>query len=181
MALGEGGAAALGVMSVCYTFPVVVGGFFVGPILDRFSRRTVLILDSVTRAGVVLTVPVGALFGGVHLWHLYAVAVVYGLLRIVPLGAVPAVVPELVPKEQLQPAAALETIAFGVAGMAGPAIGGALIPAFGAPMVLVIDAGTFLFFAVAVAVIRAPMARPSTPTSYDPVFLGYDRSGWGVY
>jgi hypothetical protein len=92
------------------------------------------------------------------------------------------VVPDLVPAEKLQPAAALETIAFGVAGIGGPAIGGILIPVIGAPRVLIVDACTFLAFAVALSLIRTKFSRAAQPPgAADPEFLGYDRSGWGVY
>jgi len=160
LAISKAGAGALSVLAICYTMPVILGGAIVGPLLDRFSRRAVLITDSVIRGVLVASVPLVALVGDVALWQLYVVAGSYGLLKIVPLGAVPTIVPELVPKEKLQPAAALETIAYGAAGFAGPAIGGLLIPVIGGEAVLALDAGSYLIFALAIAAIRTSLARP---------------------
>lgn len=166
LAITIGGAKAVGVMAVCYTLPVIVGGALIGPLLDRFSRRALLVIDAVFRAAVVGTVPVLAATGSMHLWYLYVVAGVYGLLKIVPLGIVPAVTPDLVPKDRMHSAVALEGIAYGAAGMAGPALGGVLIAAFDAPTVLAIDAASYLFFAVCVLAMRSKLPGPrGTPAS----------------
>ncbi|MFF0388257.1 MFS transporter [Kitasatospora sp. NPDC004615] len=183
LAISKAGAGALGVLAICYTMPVIVGGAFVGPLLDRFSRKFVLIGDSVLRGVIVAGVPLIALFGDVPLWQLYAVAGTYGLLKIVPLGAVPTIVPELVPKEQLQPAAALETIAYGAAGFAGPALGGVLIPVIGGEAVLALDAASYLLFALAIWAIRAPLSRPEPAAPAAPTATGKKPKsgnwGWG--
>jgi biotin carboxylase len=144
---------------------VIAGGALIGPLLDRFSRRILLLTDSVLRAVVVASVPVVALVGEVQLWHLYVVAATYGLLKIVPLGVVPAVTPELVPKEQIHSAVALEAIAYGAAGMAGPALGGVLIAAFDAPAVLALDAASYLVLALCVFAMRSKLPRPEGETS----------------
>ncbi|MGW4383546.1 MFS transporter [Kitasatospora sp. NPDC004531] len=184
LAISKAGAGALGVLAICYTMPVIVGGAFVGPLLDRFNRKFVLVADSVLRGVVVAGVPLVALFGSVPLWQLYLVAGTYGLLKIVPLGAVPTIVPELVPKEQLQPAAALETIAYGAAGFAGPALGGVLIPVMGGEAVLALDAVSYLLFALAIWAIRAPLKRPEPAAPAAPAVPGAKQKssgnwGWG--
>jgi MFS family permease len=160
LALGAGGTKALGVIGICYTLPVMVGGAVVGPLLDRFSRRTLLVADNVVRGLVVASVPVAAAVGEAPLGMLYAVAAVYGLFKIVPLGVVPAVVPDLVPADKLQPAAALETVGYGVAGLAGPALGGLLIPVIGGEGVLAIDAVSYGLFALLVLSMTARLPRP---------------------
>lgn len=168
-----GGAGALGVLGVAYTLPVIFGGVVVGPLLDRFSRRHILVVDSVFRALVVASVPALHTLGALADWHIYVVAGFYGLLKIIPLGAVPTVVPELVPAERLQAASALEHIAVGVGGIAGPALGAALIAGIGVHNVLVLDAVTYLVFALLILRIRTPLGRPERAAG--PV---RDRGGW---
>jgi MFS family permease len=51
------GAAGLGVLGVCFTLPALVGGAVIGPVLDRFSRRKLLIWDSTVRGFVVAAHP----------------------------------------------------------------------------------------------------------------------------
>jgi len=44
-----GSAEALGLLMLCFTGPIVVGGFLAGWLLDRFDRRLVMTLDNLTR------------------------------------------------------------------------------------------------------------------------------------
>jgi MFS family permease len=53
-----GSARALGLLTMAYTGPVLVGGFLAGFLLDRFERRDVILFDSILRGGAVLIVPV---------------------------------------------------------------------------------------------------------------------------
>ncbi|MFF4901895.1 MFS transporter [Streptomyces sp. NPDC001068] len=173
--LEKAGAAGLGVLGVCLTLPVILGGAFVGPLLDRFSRRKLFIYDSVFRGFVVASIPLLAAMDSLHTWNLYAVALVYGLLKIIPLAGTPAVLPELVPEDKLQAASGLESTAMGAANVVGPAIGAALIAAFGAPYVLVLDAVTYLVFAFLISRIKAPMDRPEPVATSDAAEA---RPGW---
>jgi MFS family permease len=138
---------ALGLLALCYTGPVVVGGLAAGWLLDRFGRRRVMLVDSLLRAGVMALVPALEALGALALWHIYLVAAVYGLLMMIPLAGGPALVPSLVPDEHLATANALETLSFTLGGVAGPPLAGWLIAAAGAPNVVLLDAVSFLVFA----------------------------------
>jgi MFS family permease len=146
-----GSAAALGWLMVCYTGPIVVGGLLAGWLLDRFERRLVLIGDSLVRGAAVALVPLLAATGRLELWHIYAVAAVYGFLMMIALAGGPAIVPSLVRPEQLATANALEMLSFTLGGVAGPLLAGALIARVGAPNVLLLDALSYLAFALLLA------------------------------
>jgi MFS family permease len=148
------GTAQLGLLGVCHTAPVVIGGMFVGPLLDRFDKRAVLIADCLLRAAVVATIPLSDVE-----WLPFVVAAVYGLLKMVPLAGFPAAIPALVAEDELDTANALEMLSFSVAGVVGPAAAGLLIAVIGAPQVLLIDSASFLVFALAAALVRRPL-RP---------------------
>ncbi|GAA3162043.1 MFS transporter [Nonomuraea salmonea] len=60
-----GGTARLGLLAVCHTLPVFVGGLLAGPVLDRFDKRHVLAADSVIRGAAMAAVPVMAAVGEV--------------------------------------------------------------------------------------------------------------------
>lgn len=157
-----GGTGRLGWLVVCSTLPVFVGGLAVGPVLDRFDKRKVLALDSVLRAAVMGAIPVTALGAGQVPTALpFAAAACYGLLKMVPLAGFPAAIPDLVPPQSLDPANALDSLGFGVSGMVGPALGGALIPLCGATGVVAIDALSYAVFAVAALSVRTPLRPPA--------------------
>src|SRR5256885_7385641 len=141
----------LGLFSVAYTGPVLVGGLAAGWILDRVDRRTVMLVDSLFRGLVMAAVPVLAAVGRLEIWHLFAVAIVYGLLKMVTLAGGPSVVPVIVAEHALDAANSMETLGWTISGVAGPAIAGLLIPSVGAATVLALDAASYLVFALALA------------------------------
>jgi MFS family permease len=171
----KSGAAGLGLLGVCLTLPVIVGGTFIGPLLDRFSRRKLFIWDSVIRGFAVALIPLLATLGLFAMWQLYAIALMYGLLKIIPLAGTPAVMPELVPGDKLQAASGLESTAMGAANIVGPALGALLITWIGPTQVLLLDAGSYFLFAFLIHLIKAPLARPEP--SDDPAKPR--KIGWG--
>jgi MFS family permease len=146
-----GSAEALGWLMLCYTGPIIVGGLLAGSLLDRFDRRKVMIADNVVRGLAMALVPLLYAIGQLAIWHIYAVAAVYGLLMMISLAGGPALVPSLVPREQLATANALEMLSFTLGGVIGPVVAGALIAWVGAPNVVIVDAISYLAFALALS------------------------------
>jgi MFS family permease len=162
-----GGTTQLGMLGICYTAPVLLGGFAVGPMLDRFDKRAVLIADSLLRAVAVTSIPLTAALDATPTWLPFAVAATYGLLRMVPLAGFPAAIPQLVDETDLDPANALESLSFSLANVVGPAAAGLLITRIGAANVLLVDSATFLLFALAAATVRRPLRPPTAARSTD--------------
>src|SRR5215467_10808017 len=144
-------AEALGWLMICYTGPIVVGGLVAGTLLDRFDRRKVMIADNVVRGLAMALVPLLYALGRLEVWHVYAVAAVYGLLMMISLAGGPSLVPSLVPRDQLATANALEMLSFTLGGVIGPLVAGALIAWVGAPNVVIADAASYFAFALALA------------------------------
>jgi MFS family permease len=145
----SGSSSTLGWFVVAYTAPVILGGPLVGVVLDRFDRRRLLIVDNLCRTGLMALVPLLHYAGVLAVWHLYLVAVVYGLLKMFPLAGVPALIPGLVPDDGLDAADALESVSFFLSAVAGAAVGGLLVAAVGGANALWIDAASYAFFALA--------------------------------
>lgn len=163
---GPGGTTQLGLLGICYTAPVLLGGLAIGPLLDRFDKRTVLVADSLLRAVAVASIPVTAALDAMPGWLPFAVAATYGLLKMVPLAGFPAAIPQLVDEPDLDAANALESLSFSIANVTGPAAAGLLITQIGAANVLLVDSATFLVFAIAAATVRRPLRpqRLAAPT-----------------
>src|SRR5262245_6271502 len=163
-----GGTAQLGVLGICYTAPVLLGGVAVGPLLDRFDKRMVLVADCLVRAVAVVSIPLTSAVGTVPGWLPFVVAVTYGLLKMIPLAGFPAAIPQLVDDADLDSANALESLSFSVAGVAGPAIAGLLITQTDPANVLLIDSVSFLVFALLTARVRQPRRPQVSKVAGDP-------------
>jgi MFS family permease len=161
--------ASVAVLAICCTAPVAVGGLAAGWALDRFERRKLLIADALARAGVFALIPISALIpasatasasgrpDAVPLSLIYAVAAVYGLLKMISLAGFPALIPRLVDADQLSRANALEGASYGLASLAGAGLGGLVVGAFGhggAIGLLLADAVSYLVFAAALRTVR---------------------------
>jgi MFS family permease len=144
-------AEALGWLMLCYTGPVIVGGLLAGSLLDRFDRRKVILVDNVVRGAGVALIPVLYALGQLTLWHIYAVAALYGLFMMISLAGGPALIPALVRGEQLATANALEMLSFTLGGVIGPVLAGLLIAWVGAPNVVIVDAVSYFTFALLLA------------------------------
>ncbi|HYC07684.1 MAG TPA: MFS transporter [Candidatus Binatia bacterium] len=155
-----GGPADLGILAVCYTAPVIVGGLVAGVLLDRFDRRRLLIADNTIRGLAMLSVPIAAAMGALGQAQIDLVAAVYGLLYMISLAGFPSIIPDLVPGDDLSTANALESLSFSIGGVAGPALAGLLIGLIGAANNLAIDAATYFFFVACLLVLRLPGRAP---------------------
>ncbi len=161
-------ARAVGLLLLASTGPVLIGGLLVGPLLDRFDRRAVMIADSVVRGLAVATIPLLHALGHLPLWPVYAVAAVYGCLKMITLAGGPALVPALVPAARLDTANALETLGFTLGGVIGPPVAGLLIARIGAPNVVLIDALSYGAFALALTRVHLGVERDAPPPTTPP-------------
>ena len=164
-------ATDVGALLVAYTAPVLVGGPLVGVLLDRFDRRRLLVADNVVRGAAMGAVPLLYAADALELWHLYVAAALYGLLKMFPLAGIPSLIPDLVEDDELDAANAMESLAYMLGSVVGPALGGALLAFVDGPYVLALDAFTYLAFAGALVaagpieadVVDAPPVRGLRP------------------
>ncbi len=146
-----GSTQAVGVLMVCLTGPIVVGGLLAGFLLDRFPRASVMAADSGFRCVVVAAVAVLVASGAGGVLPLYVVATVQGALLMVLLAGAPSAIAELVEDDARGAANALEVVGFSVAIAVGPFIAGLLIAHAGASVALGLAACGYAVFCVAVA------------------------------
>jgi MFS family permease len=168
--------ASLPVLVALYTAPVAVGGLAAGWALDRFDRRRVMIADSVLRGAAFASIPVAAAFGGLGAGQLYAVSVVYGLLKMIGLAGFPALIPSLVSGSQIDQANALEGVTFGLATLAGAGLAGLAVATIGPAPVVAFDAASYLVMAVclwSVHHLSSPASHPARDQAPAPGTAGF--------
>lgn len=132
--------------------PAIVIGVFLAPLVDRLSRRRLLIVSDVVRAAIFLVLPVaGSAAQVVLLAGLTGIAT--GFFR----PAVYAGIPNLVEEGELSSATSLLQTVENLAWMVGPVVGGLMLAAQGTELAYVVNAATFLVSAALLA--RIPASR----------------------
>ena len=123
---------ALAIVGFAWTLPQVAGLLLAGVLSDRFERRRLLILADLIRFFAIGTIAALACADVIELWHLMVLVVFYGLGQALFQPAFTAIVPEIIPREELLQANAMRELLEPL-GMRffGPALGGVLIAVFG--------------------------------------------------
>jgi MFS family permease len=140
----NGSGIAIGLVGFCFQLPAVVSSPLVGLLLDRSQPRLVMAVDNFGRAGIIAAIPLLYLFGALQLWMVYALALCAGILSPATEVGLKTIIPKLVPGSELEGANALSAISWDFSTLIGPAIAGFLIIILRTPIVLLIDALTFL-------------------------------------
>ncbi len=142
--LSDSGMAMAGAM-MAKLLPIVLISPIAGVVVDRISRKTVMIVSDLLRFIVVL----GFLFveDQSTLWFIYALVIVEISLSGFFEPARSAIIPSLVPKEHLVTANALSGSTWSVMLAFGAALGGVVVSLFGIRVAFIVDACTFLISA----------------------------------
>lgn len=135
-----------------------------GAVVDRFSRRFLMLISDSARA--VLTGALATLVasGALRYWELIVFGVLFGLFDSLFTPAMGALVPEIVPEDLLGAMNSLRPLTGNLVGnMLGPAVGG-LLAGYSFTLAIVVDCATFVVSAAALFAMK-PTPRPTRSTS----------------
>lgn len=136
----------VGLTSVVALVPLVVFGLLGGAIADAVDRRVLLLVTGSALAVVSALLWVQALLPGAgNIYLLWALVAVQSGLVAVNSPARSAVIPRLVPAEQVPAANALNQLVMNAGVVAGPLAAGVVIERAGLPWTYLLDASSFLF------------------------------------
>ena len=139
---------ALSLVGLAWTLPTVLLLMVTGVLTDRLPRRRLMLVADGVRLLTIGTMGVLIITGQVRLWHLIVLAALYGAGEALFGPANSAILPDLVPAEQLVQANSLAQFVRPFAQMlVGPALGGVLVRTVGPGWAFVIDAATFAWSA----------------------------------
>jgi MFS family permease len=161
---------ALGIVGLVKVAPIIVFSMISGVVADAWDRRK-LMLFTQTGSAVVALALAGLTFRGVTaVWPIYALAALSSAIGAFDLPARQALLPMLVPREDLPNAITLNTTMMQTASVAGPAIGGLVIAASSVGWAYVVNAVSFGFVILALVAMRdVPVREPSQAGQRDDV------------
>jgi MFS family permease len=148
---------AVGLIGLAELLPLIFFGLYGGSLADRMNRRTLVVVGELGAGALVLVLAVNALLPSPQLWLIYVVAMLFAAVDGLQRPSLDAMLPRLVPQEQLSAASALNSLRMNSAALAGPAVGGLIISVWGVAAAYAFDA---LSFVLAIAVfLRLPSVR----------------------
>jgi DHA3 family tetracycline resistance protein-like MFS transporter len=133
-----------------------------GVIVDRFSRRLLLLISDVMRALLTAVLVIFIGFGILRFWELLVFGVLFGIFDAVFMPAMTALTPEIVPEELLPAMNAVRPLSNNLMGnMIGPAVGG-MIAAASTTWAIGVDCATFVVSATALFAMKPTPAPART-------------------
>lgn len=144
-------------LMVAASLPGILLTPFIGALIDRYSRKKVIILADLGAACTTLMVALLYFSGELSIWQIYIAAAIDSVALAFHLPAMTALVTKLVAKDQLGKAAGMNELSAALAVIAGPFFAGILIQSIGIAGILLLD---MLSFMVA-ATILISMTIPS--------------------
>ena len=145
------------------TLPIMLFSLASGAIADNFDRRRVIIIAQVFMLAVSIALTVFAYLGLITPWMLLAFTFLIGCGTALNNPSWQASVGDMVPRDHLPAAVALNSINFNLTRSVGPAIGGAIVAAFGAAAAFAVN--TFSYLALIFVMVRW---KPDLPKSTLP-------------
>ncbi|MEG2289173.1 MAG: MFS transporter [Clostridium sp.] len=142
--VGENTGFSLGVINALQFTPVMLFSLFAGVIIDRFSKRKILIFTQIGLMVMALIQAALVFTGVIQFWQLAIIALIVGCINTIDMPARQSFVIELVGKDSLMNGIALNSTAFNGARILGPAVAGIIIAYVGIEMCYFINAISFI-------------------------------------
>jgi MFS family permease len=163
----RGGATWVGIAQVCRFAPAAVAAPFLAALVDRYPKQRVLFITDALRAAIMAVICLGAATGA-PLVALVALVSITQLVSTVFWPAQAAMLPTLVREpEELTAANVGLTTVESTGSVLGPALGAAVLAAFGTTLSFLVPIAAYALSALAVTRVRpqAPLRDPATEPS----------------
>jgi MFS family permease len=150
----------LGLVGFAAAIPTLIVSPWAGVVVDRVSRRTLLIMTQTGSMLLAFILAALSFTGAVKEWHIIALAAMLGIVNAFDAPARQAIVPEMVGKGDLPNAIALNSMMFNSARILGPALAGLLLAIIGAAWCFTLNGISFLAVIVGLWLMKMPPHRP---------------------
>lgn len=174
LSLSDGNAFALGVVMALQFGPTLVLSMWGGVLADRYDKRRILIATQSIAALLGLILGLLDVSGHVQLWHVGLLALLLGCSSAIDAPVRQSFTIEMVGRERLSNAIALNSMTFNTARVIGPAVAGVLIAAVGTGWAFLINAGSFVAVLIGLLLMRA---ADLYPVPHAPREKGQVRAG----
>ncbi|MFN2469891.1 MAG: MFS transporter [Gaiellaceae bacterium] len=161
---------AVGLLAFCRFIPFTVFGLFAGVLADRLDNRRMVMVTQVLAMLVSVALAVLAFSGRAEVWHAYALAALGGTALVFDAPGRHSLTFQMVGRDELSNAVALNASLFNASRVVGPAVAGVVIAAAGVGVCFALNALSFLAVLAALLRMRAadlvPVERDERPSVF---------------
>lgn len=169
-----GSSLHLGALGFCSQIPVFILAPIGGAVADRFKRQRIVIATQTTSMLLAGTLATLTLTGVVQVWHLYVLAASLGVVNAFDIPARQAFIVEMVTKEDLMNAIALNSSMFNGARIIGPAIAGILVASIGEGWCFFANSVSYIAVIAGLFLMRvAPHVAPPRGRTVEHILEGF--------
>lgn len=159
MAKQTGSATILAMAMLASLLPAVIAGPFIGPFIDRWNRKKIMIYGDLVTALLTLVLVILFWTNTIQIWHIYVINACSSVSGSFQWPALSASIPMIVPEKHLSRANGLRMMLSGIINLVGPPAGAFLMEALDIQWVLSVD----VFTAVIAIGCLLPLAIPQPP------------------
>src|SRR5258708_8743189 len=159
-----GSAQTMSLVLIFAITPSVLFSLIGGVTVDRVSRIGLMLASDVARGIVALIVALLGLVGLLEVWHVFIASLIFGFVDAFFQPAYAALVPQIVPPDDLPSANSLTSLSLNLGRVAGPAVGAALVAIVGPPAAFALNALSF----GSSSLLLLPLLRKGVPWPAQP-------------
>jgi MFS family permease len=167
----------LGIVTALQTLPVLFVSAFAGVVVDRVRKRDMLVCTQTSQMLLALVLGLLVLTHVVQIWHVYILAALLGLSNGFDMPARQSFMIEMVGRDDLMNAIALQSMQFNAARVIGPALAGLLIAALGVTGSFFANAASFAAVIGSLLVMRTDKFYVMPPLDRLPVVESLRQGG----
>lgn len=134
----------LGLISFLSSFPMLIFTLFGGVVADRYSRKKILVLTQIFSLFPALFLGIIIQLNKVEIWHVAVASLVLGIASAFDMPARQAFITEIVSKEMITSAVAMQSMSFNIARIVGPFLAGVIVTNLNFHMCFYLNAISFL-------------------------------------
>ena len=169
-----GSVLLLGLIGFASQIPVFLIAPFGGAVADRYNRQKILICTQTSAMITAFVLATLTLTGNIQVWHLFVIAVCFGIANAFDIPTRQAFVTDMVGKEDLLNAIALNSSMFNGARIVGPAIAGILVAIVGEGWCFFGNAVSYIAVITGILLMKiTPVIREYKGTTFSNIAEGF--------
>lgn len=146
-------AIMLGMANLAAGLPMLLLTMIGGSAADRFDKRKILLVTQFVQIALAISIGFLIMSGKLQIWHILAFAVALGISNSFEMPTLNALVPELVTRDEIQSAIAVDRAVFHGSRVVGPSLAGIFISVWGAASAFFLNAISFVALIIALLMI----------------------------